>query len=238
METQEEKETTIWEWDDSASDAVEPKWTSFDNETIPMLEEAYLQGIESLDLSHGFFGNQGGYLINFHEMTQTKNASGFARQIQRRQDGGENQAKKVNTAFWEWDSSGKWIRYDPETNGILNQNYEKKLERFALAHGYFGTTSGYTIDFVQMKQIRDSSSYGRRIRRTPIANRLGRESKPTKTFKVPSSDRPRPSQTPLKTETVHCDPAVARSLRNAVALFSRREGDNPSEAPAEDILVD
>jgi len=109
---------------------------------------------------------------------------------------------------------------------------KKNVEKFQLNHGHFGTTGGYTIDFCAMNQIRNSSGYARRIRRTPPAKRLGLQRvEPKLSAKVPASSRP------LRTETVRCDPQIALSLRNALALFSQK-GENREEAPAEDIIVD
>lgn len=42
------------------------------------------------------------------------------------------------------------LRYDDETNVILNQAYEKKTPIVPLHHGYFGDAGGYTIDFSQV----------------------------------------------------------------------------------------
>lgn len=124
-----------WEWNASSEEDLDPKWkpyvpskfsffslTRFDAETIAILEEAFNNGDETVTLTHGFFGEQGGYTVNFPAMTQTKLASGYNRQLQRIEDNGDlpqiaptaptgaaPPGFPDNSGAWEWNSSGAWV---------------------------------------------------------------------------------------------------------------------------------
>eukprot|EP01126_Amoeba_proteus_P011360 TRINITY_DN14570_c0_g2_i4.p1 TRINITY_DN14570_c0_g2~~TRINITY_DN14570_c0_g2_i4.p1 ORF type:complete len:186 (+),score=22.09 TRINITY_DN14570_c0_g2_i4:1241-1798(+) len=63
-------------------------FNNYDEETSLLLETNYQKCPEKLmSLNHGFFGQSpGGYTIDFNNMTQTKEASGYVRHIRRKVD--------------------------------------------------------------------------------------------------------------------------------------------------------
>lgn len=56
----------------------------YDVETTKMLEDAFTQQHRSLTLTHGFFSRSpSGHTIDFHQMVQINNSTGYSREIKR-----------------------------------------------------------------------------------------------------------------------------------------------------------
>jgi len=95
---------------------------------------------------------------------------------------------------------------------------------------FFGDSGGYTIDFTNMNQIRDSSGYARQIRRTPAAIPIpGAQTRPKIRQKIPP---------PRTTETIHCDPSIMNELQTAIHLLSNKQNDVVEEVPVQEIFVE
>jgi hypothetical protein len=67
----------FWEW---FNDSI---WNPYDPETNDIIEEAYSNKNSTVALTHGFFGDSGGYTIDFTHMNQNRDSTGYARQIRR-----------------------------------------------------------------------------------------------------------------------------------------------------------
>eukprot|EP01122_Echinamoeba_exundans_P006298 TRINITY_DN173_c0_g1_i1.p1 TRINITY_DN173_c0_g1~~TRINITY_DN173_c0_g1_i1.p1 ORF type:complete len:599 (+),score=103.80 TRINITY_DN173_c0_g1_i1:103-1899(+) len=67
----------VWEWEDDSG------YVAYDAQTCAILESAHSAGQNQIDLVHGYFGSQGGYSIDFSQLTQTKKSSGYSRNIRR-----------------------------------------------------------------------------------------------------------------------------------------------------------
>jgi len=70
-------EKPFWEW---FNDSI---WNPYDPETNDIVEEAYSNKVPTVALTHGFFGDSGGYTIDFTHMNQIRDSTGYARQIRR-----------------------------------------------------------------------------------------------------------------------------------------------------------
>ena len=69
--------TVKWQWFDDY------KWVDYDQQTSAILEQAYSSGSPRVTLSHGYFGQRGGYVVDFTTMVQTRSATGYSRNVQR-----------------------------------------------------------------------------------------------------------------------------------------------------------
>jgi deltex len=67
----------VWEWEDDSG------FVAYDAQTCAILEAAHAGGQNQIDLTHGYFGSSGGYSIDLSQLTQTKKASGYSRNIRR-----------------------------------------------------------------------------------------------------------------------------------------------------------
>jgi len=67
----------IWEWKDDYG------FVAYDQETTNILEVAFADGKKVIDLNHGYFGQQGGYTIDFTKNQQIKKKTNFRREIKR-----------------------------------------------------------------------------------------------------------------------------------------------------------
>ena len=73
-------------------------------------------------------------------------------------------------ARWEWEDgqlgSGQWQTYDFTTRDILTAGYMQRATtpEITMNHGYFGTTGGYLVNFMTMKQKKIQSGYERNIK--------------------------------------------------------------------------
>jgi len=158
------KKNIIWQWSDNSG------FADYDATTIGIVESAYQQYLAgqapaTLTLSHGFFGSQGGYILDFSQMVQTKKATNFQRQIRRVT---ASQKKKLTVKYdgpaWEW-KDNKWTLYDDQTSDILERAYKSKQGQCKLTHGFFSRGGGYIVDFSNWTQTRVSTGYARKVRR-------------------------------------------------------------------------
>jgi hypothetical protein len=258
----------IWEWQQDSG------WEKYDAYTSGLIDSAYNSNTLTLHLTHGYFGESGGYTINLTHMVQVRDSSGNERAIRRiphapplgsvatdelaeYEDEGTigefeedlfqplpdpqlippattslptttNTAEK---AVWEWFNDSTWNPYDQDTNNIIEEAYSNKVPTVALSHGFFGDSGGYTIDFTNMNQIRDTTGYARQIRRTPPA------------IPIPGANLSRPPKSrqklpPRNTETIHCDPAIMNELQTALHLLSNKPNDVLEEVPVQEIFVE
>jgi hypothetical protein len=68
-----------WEWENDSNG-----FTAYDTATSDIIETAYIADpTQTIELTHSFFGKQGGYTIDLQAMTQTKKATGYVRQLRR-----------------------------------------------------------------------------------------------------------------------------------------------------------
>lgn len=87
---------------------------------------------------------------------------------------------QIAAPVWEWRNQyDGWERYDnytstcfhvsylTELGNLIEEEHQNGAETVSLNHGFFGESGGYTIDFEQMVQYRDSSGNERQIRRVP-----------------------------------------------------------------------
>lgn len=93
--TTEAKPTVKWAWEGDMKGGS--MFVDYDEETCGILERAFASGATSIELKHGFFGKQGGYKIDFKEMTQTKISTNFVRAIQRTSIDPGTKAQSVKT---------------------------------------------------------------------------------------------------------------------------------------------
>jgi hypothetical protein len=273
----------IWEWQ------RETGWVKYDAHTTALIDAAYNSNTLTLKLTHGFFGESGGYTVNFSTMVQVRDSTAYERPIRRipeaaplvksgydlsnlaeyddedistlteydeelfSADTSSNTNTNTNTntpsitsnaapklpatterkPYWEWFNDSIWNAYDPETNDIIEEAYTNKSPTVSLNHGFFGDSGGYTIDFTNMNQIRDSTGYARQIRRTPPAISIpGAIARPPKIRqKIPAVTNQR---TP---ETIHCDPQIMSELQSALHLLSNKQND-VEEVPVQEIFVE
>jgi len=235
----------IWEWQDNSN------WVKYDDETTKIIETAYASKVRTVSLTHGYFQQAGGYTIDFTHMIQIRDATGNERTIRRTppavpitedevsdEDVFTEPTPVVNNTegrtqpFWEWFNDSSWRMYDDETNLVIEEAYSQKLPSVPLTHGYFGDSGGYTIDFTSMVQNRDSTGYGRQIRRTPPAVPIPGNAPRTKTRQQ------KPPRVPYhQPETIHCDPAVMTELHSTLQLLSNKQND-VEEVPVQEIFVD
>jgi hypothetical protein len=268
----------VWEWQ------RETGWVRYDAHTTSLIDAAYNSNTPTLRLTHGFFGESGGYTVNFSTMVQVRDSTAYERPIRRIPEAAPlvksgydlsslaeyddedistlteydeelfnpdtttttNNTISSNTAprqppptterkpFWEWFNDSIWNPYDPETNDIIEEAYTNKSPTVSLNHGFFGDSGGYTIDFTNMNQIRDSTGYARQIRRTPPAIPIpGAIARPPKIRqKIPAVKTFQ--RTP---ETIHCDPQVMSELQSALHLLSNKQND-VEEVPVQEIFVE
>jgi hypothetical protein len=135
---------------------------------------------------------------------------------------------------WEWFNDSLWNPYDQETNAIIEEGYSNKLPTVPLNHGFFGDSGGYTIDFTNMNQIRDTTGYTRQIRRTPPAIPI-----PGAVLARPPKISQRQKLPPRNAETIHCDPAIMNELQTAIHLLSNKPNDVVEEGvPVQEIFVE
>jgi hypothetical protein len=66
---------------------------------------------------------------------------------------------------WQWQGDNGWVDYDDHTSGIIEAAHKKGAKSVNLVHGFFGSSGGYVIDFVQNQQIKSMTGYPRAIRR-------------------------------------------------------------------------
>jgi len=71
--------TYRWEWENADTHT----WERYDDATAALIELAYTQRVHSAQLTHGFFGTQGGYTIDLNTFVQIRNSSGFQRRLRR-----------------------------------------------------------------------------------------------------------------------------------------------------------
>jgi len=81
-----------------------------------------------------------------------------------------NNTDSDTTILYEWywnDDRGKDIPYDPYTTNLLEREYLKdKKATVKMTHGFYGaTTSGYSINFEKMTQIKVETGFERKIQR-------------------------------------------------------------------------
>jgi len=62
---------------------VKKKWEPYDDETSKILEEGYTSGKSKITLEHGFYKDNGPYVIDFNEMKQMNKQTGFVREVRR-----------------------------------------------------------------------------------------------------------------------------------------------------------
>jgi hypothetical protein len=266
----------VWEWQ------RETGWVRYDAHTTSLIDAAYNSNTQTLRLTHGFFGESGGYTVNFSTMVQVRDSTAYERPIRRIPDAAPlvksgydlsslaeyddedistlteydeelfnpdtttNNTISSNTAprqppptterkpYWEWFNDSIWNPYDPETNDIIEEAYTNKSPTVSLNHGFFRDSGGYTIDFTNMNQIRDSTGYARQIRRTPPAIPIpGAIARPPKIRqKIPAVKTFQ--RTP---ETIHCDPQIMSELQSALHLLSNKQND-VEEVPVQEIFVE
>lgn len=177
----------LWEWNNDSSG-----WTAYDAQTCSLLETAHSAGTNVLDLTHSFFGQQGGYVVDFTKMTQLKKSTGFERPIRRTDPTGtvssgatpKSKKRRAQTMtptpaapstatssapstsiVWEWQDDAGFVAYDGQTCGLLEAAHAAAQSRLDLNHGYFGAQGGYFVDLLNMTQTKKASGYARSIRR-------------------------------------------------------------------------
>lgn len=84
-----------------------------------------------------------------------------------------------SSVSWQWESDSGWLAYDKETSAIIETAHSQKLPSVNLTHGFFSTPGGYTIDFSQMLQLRNSAGTTRKIQRIPAIGSASTEGAPT-----------------------------------------------------------
>jgi calcium/calmodulin-dependent protein kinase I len=62
---------------------VKKKWEPYDQETSQILEAEYCAGSPKVILQHGFYAENGPYIVDFVEMKQMNKQTGFVREIRR-----------------------------------------------------------------------------------------------------------------------------------------------------------
>jgi hypothetical protein len=73
-----------WEWGNDSNG-----FTAYDSATCDIIETAYVADpTQTFDMTHSFFGKQGGYSIDLQAMTQTKKSSNYVRAIRRTDSSG------------------------------------------------------------------------------------------------------------------------------------------------------
>jgi WWE domain len=178
-----------WQWKDDGG------WTSYDDHTSTVIEAAFKafredDGVDSVDLTHGWFASGGGYTVSFPRMRQRKKATGFKRDVRRialpddtlaamePNAGGEVVALGSGlpalggSADWQWRDDDGWKSYDAETSAVVEAAYAKCQavggsgpNTVELSHGFFLTRGGYVIDFAKHEQTKKSTGFVRRVRR-------------------------------------------------------------------------
>jgi deltex-like protein len=88
-------EVVRWSWEDDSQGIL--RFIDYDDETSSIIERAFKSGVTTTNLTHGFFGQQGGYKIDFQDMTQTKTATAFVRTLQRTAFDPVSKAKTVKS---------------------------------------------------------------------------------------------------------------------------------------------
>mmetsp|Transcript_24532 Transcript_24532/g.60155 ORF Transcript_24532/g.60155 Transcript_24532/m.60155 type:complete len:399 (+) Transcript_24532:1273-2469(+) len=144
-------------------------WIKYDNSTNAMIEAAFKgQGGE------GAFGLGNGYVVDFLENTQTKKATGYAREVQR--------IVNVKSALdspkvWCWketqgqmgnhsssaiygNPSDCWIKYDDVANAILESAFQAQG-----TNGEISPSNGYMVNFTTMKQTKTATGFERDVQR-------------------------------------------------------------------------
>ncbi|KAL6074725.1 E3 ubiquitin-protein ligase [Balamuthia mandrillaris] len=172
-----------WEWQDDNS-----SWKSYDAQTTSLIEAAHQGGQTSLQLTHGFFGKQGGYTIDLSSMQQTKNSTNYTRQIRRvpppssspssssssSSSSSLSSSSSATTATpsgptWEYElEEGKWETYDRLTARLLEGSATGGRKSVVLNHAqYSGAGAHCVVDFEEMTQTKPSTGDSLKIRRTP-----------------------------------------------------------------------
>ena len=144
-------------------------WVKFDDQASATLEAAYQsQG------GRGSCSPIDGYTVDFAAMKQTKDATGYQRDVQRV----AANSKTVEAHYvWCWqetpariskhpptsivgDPTDGWVKYDGAASAIIETAYRSQHGK-----GICAPISGYTVDFATMKQTKDSTGYERNVRR-------------------------------------------------------------------------
>mmetsp|Transcript_24528 Transcript_24528/g.60146 ORF Transcript_24528/g.60146 Transcript_24528/m.60146 type:complete len:395 (+) Transcript_24528:1273-2457(+) len=147
-------------------------WIKYDNSTNAMIEAAFKgQGGE------GAFGLGNGYVVDFLENTQTKKATGYAREVQRIVNVKSALDESESPKLWCWQEtrshmgqhfasaiygnpSDCWIKYDDTANSILESAYQAQG-----ANGEVSPSGGYVVNFSTMKQTKIATGFKRNVQR-------------------------------------------------------------------------
>ncbi|CAJ1931381.1 unnamed protein product [Cylindrotheca closterium] len=170
----------VWAWKETASQmskhpassvAGDPSecWIKYDNSSNTMLEAAFQnQGGEgTCDLGNG-------YVVDFLENKQTKQSTGYVREVQRTVNvKSALESRKV----WCWketqgqmgkhspssivgDPSECWIKYDNSSNTMLETAFRNQG-----GEGTCDLGNGYVVDFLENKQTKTATGYVREVQR-------------------------------------------------------------------------
>jgi hypothetical protein len=147
-------------------------WIRYNEAAIDALESAYqAQG------RRGDCTPTPGYKVSFESMTQTKNATGFQRNVKRLCKNEISRSITNPNKIWCWeetplhmdnhsadqivgDPSDCWIRYNQTAIDALEAAYQAQGRR-----GYCTPMPGYMVNFDFMTQTKNATGFQRKVRR-------------------------------------------------------------------------
>eukprot|EP01090_Pellita_catalonica_P021116 TRINITY_DN7821_c0_g1_i1.p1 TRINITY_DN7821_c0_g1~~TRINITY_DN7821_c0_g1_i1.p1 ORF type:complete len:542 (-),score=75.08 TRINITY_DN7821_c0_g1_i1:22-1647(-) len=161
-----------WEWQ------ADTGWQAYDKKTTRILEKNFNKNPNNiLTLTHSFFGQGGGYSIDFSALLQIRDATGFARKIRR--------VVHINhDAVWERleEDTKNWIRYDKTITRLLEGSLVYGRRQVAFVQDGVNVE----IDFAKMIEKRGDTKVT--IRRTPQVDITSFKKKHTQEIEHKESD--------------------------------------------------
>ena len=179
----------IWCWRETASRVPMHKPSMVMGDPADCWIKYSAEASQKLEMTFQVIGRKAscsplkGYIVDFSTMKQTKESTGYEREVQRfiasTTQIQETKKKLTNDFTWCWketpvrmnmhelskvvgDPKDCWIRYDTAANDILESAFQKKGQKSSCS-----PLKGYKVDFATMKQIKTSTGYERDVQRIP-----------------------------------------------------------------------
>jgi hypothetical protein len=167
-----------WEWLDDSG------WMNYDSTTNDILIKEFASGKSKIILKHGFFGrNKLGFTIDFTQMLQINNSTGYVRNIRK---GGSTavvtpsftfspitfDAKPVPpppaepTITWEYQKDNTWRQFEPQITRMIEGMYSRGTATVNLHFGEWAKCPSL-LDFKEESLTETKSSNCYPIRRNP-----------------------------------------------------------------------